>query len=134
MEDKNFFVRINNAEDIRKNSLELSKDIILTMKRYHTLKKIRKEKKDCTEQISKKFKEIEYICKSMNFSAPELGIGVKKNNNQLEKEENQHNDYKKNSNVSSYNERNEDVDDYEEKMKQIEQSAAQIEKKLRDLV
>ncbi len=140
VEDK-FFVRINNAEEIKKNLLALSKDTILAMKRFHNLKKIRQEKNSCTQHVSKLFKEIENICQTMDFSAPEFGIGVEKTQNQEHKEEREEiKEYKqqkmddKSKESYSTNEKIDDGDEYEEQLKRIEQSASEIEKKLRELV
>ncbi|MFW6014221.1 MAG: hypothetical protein ACOCQG_03525 [Candidatus Nanoarchaeia archaeon] len=144
VQDK-FFVRINNAETMRKNLLGLSKDLILAMKRFHNLKQIRQEKKKCTQHVSKIFKDIENLCQSMDFSAPVFGIGVDKgtdkkkeyNNEQHETQEHKEQTQKetiKEEPAKKPLDTEKNSDEYDEQMKRIEKSAAEIERKLRELV
>lgn len=137
MSQEKFFVRINNSEEIRKSVLALSKDIILAMKRFHNLKQIRQEKNNLTLHVSKLFKEIEELCQLMDFSAPDFGIGNKNNEKKQNQEENEKKqpEPKEESEIKEKNtDRTQKNEDYDEQMKRIEQSAAEIEKKLRELV
>ena len=152
-EDK-FFVRVDDGSTIRKSVLELSRDIILVLRRFKNLSQIRSQKRELAKRISEIFEEIENICASMDLKAPDYGVeGLQKGVSKREEnkdDKSSKGDSVEDSKISeepieqkvtektdeSFVEEDKasDSDDYEEQMKKIEESAAEIEKKLNELI
>lgn len=70
--DGNFFVRLNNAKDVRRAILEASRDIIVCMKRYEKFKLIRETKEKSIKQLSEIFKDINDISAELKIDVPDF--------------------------------------------------------------
>lgn len=70
--DGNFFVRLNNAKDVRRAILEASRDIIVCMKRYEKFKLIRETKEKSIKHLSDIFKDINDISAELKIDVPDF--------------------------------------------------------------
>ena len=57
-EEKAFYIGVKNPENLRRNILESSRDIIGILKQHHKLKQLRDQKKDAAEKLNAEIKEI----------------------------------------------------------------------------
>ncbi|MFW6450364.1 MAG: hypothetical protein ACOCZ6_04890 [Nanoarchaeota archaeon] len=122
-----FFVRLSNVNQVRKELLGLSKSVISLLKRFQYIKKLREEKKKKIAELSSLFNEVAELTGSLNFEIPDLSLETGEEN--TEKNEKAQEEAVKNEG----SEKSEESSGYENELKKIEESAADIEKKINEL-
>ncbi len=85
--EKEFFVGIFEPNDIRRNVLESSKEIVNSLQASESLKKIRSEKIICYKKIKNIMDELKFLVARLEKSLPKSKIEkqTKKKGNKLEK-------------------------------------------------
>ncbi|MFW5991171.1 MAG: hypothetical protein ACOCQX_02990 [Candidatus Nanoarchaeia archaeon] len=122
-----FFVRLSNANQVRKELLGLSKSVISLLKRFQYIKNLREEKKKKIAELSSLFNEVAELTGSLNFEIPDLSLETGEENT----EKNEKAQEKAVKNEGS--EKSKESSGYEDELKKIEESAADIEKKINEL-
>ena len=127
--DHTFFVKLNNSHKVRKSALEFSKSLISLLKRFENLQKIRQQKKQKINELSNTLNEITRITAPLDFDVPDLSIetGVKpeQKENKKDNEDSKETDSEKGQAQET---------GYDDELKKIEESAADIEKKINELL
>jgi len=76
MAEENFYIGIQNPEEIRRYLLESSKEMITTLKRYEEFKKNRMEKAELVAKFNQIMKQINILSNRLKKQFPEAGIRV----------------------------------------------------------
>lgn len=85
-EEEIFFVNISGADELRRELLESSKDIVEILKNYERFKSANEEKKKEIENLRLKIKEISRLIARLRSSLPLLKLkGLKKESGVKEK-------------------------------------------------
>lgn len=69
-----FFVGINSAKDLRKEILESSKGLIMTLKRYEHMKNLRRQKAEYLIELKKIIKEIDFLDSKLKSIFPKTKL------------------------------------------------------------
>lgn len=73
-EKTTFFVGINSARDLRKEILESSKGLIMTLRRYEHMKDIRRKKVEYLIELRKIIKEIDFLDSKLKAMFPKTKL------------------------------------------------------------
>lgn len=74
MDDPDYFMSVDRPKEFRKQILEASKDIILTLKDYHKLQSIRKNKLDLISVLRDQIKEMTFLMNKLDERLPDKKI------------------------------------------------------------
>ena len=83
--DEDYFVKIDEPREIRKNILECSRDTINLLKDYENLKQIRVEKVRSMLKIKNIFSEIDLLLKNLKKQLPSFKSAISKSKKQIKK-------------------------------------------------
>jgi hypothetical protein len=134
IEEKSFFVKIDNYYEIKKEILESSKEILICLKKYETIEKIKLEKKNEIQTLLNLLLEIDNLSSSLEYNIPIIDSKVKFEHKEETKEEKiekkmESNSTKIKKNIESINSKEEDKE-----IDEIEDSIKELEKKINGIV
>ena len=78
MSDTDYFIQVENPLEMRKELLMSSKSIILTLKEYHSLQGIRKNKLELVEVLKDQIKELTFLLDKLDEKIPDKQIDFEK--------------------------------------------------------
>jgi hypothetical protein len=76
MAEENFYIGIQNPDEIRRYLLESSKEMITTLKKYEEFKRTRMEKAELVAKFNQIMKQINILANRLKKQFPEAGIRV----------------------------------------------------------
>jgi hypothetical protein len=78
MSDQDYFISIDQPDDLRRRLLESSKGVIVNLKDYHALQSIRKNKLDMITLLQQQLKELAFLMDKLNQALPDKQIDYEK--------------------------------------------------------
>ena len=83
---KEYFVGIKNSNDLRRNLLESSKSVIMSLENFERIKQIEIEKAELKNKLKNDVKEIKMLFSKLENLMPEEVVqGISKKENKIEK-------------------------------------------------